>query len=51
MARVSMSTAIAEVASRDPALAKIIAQIGPIRQLPRSEGGKLSRIQDLRHIK
>ncbi len=38
MARVSLSAAIDEVASRDPVLARLVALAEPIRYLPREAG-------------
>jgi DNA-3-methyladenine glycosylase II len=39
MARVSLSSAVGEVASRDPVLANLVALAGPIRYVPRDSDG------------
>lgn len=38
MARIQLNVAISEVAARDPVLAHLVATIGPIEYLPRSDG-------------
>lgn len=44
MARVGLSTAIAEVAGRDPKLARIVAEVGPIAYPPRSADGPFAAL-------
>jgi DNA-3-methyladenine glycosylase II len=43
-ARASLGTAIAEVSSRDPVLADLVAQVGPIRHRPRDPDGPFAAL-------
>src|SRR5262245_60664495 len=42
--RISLRAAIDEVASRDPFLAELVAQVGPIRQRPRDPDGPFAAL-------
>src|SRR5260370_552699 len=44
MARVALDTAITEVAGRDPALARLVAAVGPIRYPPPGAAGPFARL-------
>ena len=44
MARIALSAAIAAVAQRDPALARLITQVGPISYPPRSADGPFAAL-------
>ena len=44
LARESLAAAIAEVASRDPVLADLVAQVGPIRHRPRDPDGPFAAL-------
>jgi DNA-3-methyladenine glycosylase II len=43
-ARISLATAIDEVASRDPVLADLVARVGPIRHRPRDPDGPFAAL-------
>ena len=43
-AQSSLAAAIAEVASRDPVLADLVARVGPIRHRPRDPDGPFSAV-------
>ena len=44
MPRPSLSAAIEEVAARDPVLANLVSQVGPIRHRPRSADGRFGAL-------
>jgi hypothetical protein len=51
VARIQLDVAISEVAARDPVLAHLVATIGPIEYLPRSDGAvRLRRTRDHRRL-